>query len=386
MSWIKRFLVLELTIFLFFFLLSIKVFDFAVGLISDLNDETQDTKKYSTSLKTDRTLLLKENSPNLNIVIKPDNALMLSTQNLMQKDYIVRTDKDGFIIGPRDFSHANDKVSIIFFGGSTTECIHVEEERRFPYLVSLNLNVRVLNGGMSGGHSMHSLLSMIGKGIPYKPNHIILMHAVNDLTTLSKTLSYWGEQPEGRSLIQKERKIVLNVRLYRVARSVKNFLVPNLWLKISHIFQVTAEKTPQDEWDAFRDRKNKFSDIENVMVDQFTASLKSFVAVSRAWGIEPILMTQFNRIKKEDLFVREAYESYPQPISYDDFVRLYQKANEIVRTVAKQEKVFLIDLDSQIPSTKEYIYDAVHLNTRGSEIVAKKITAALRDRYPSVYQ
>ena len=386
MSWIKRFLVLKLTIFLFFFLLSIKVFDFAVGLISDLNDETQDIKKYSTSLKTDRTLLLKENLPNLNTVIKPDKKLMLGTQNLMRKDFVVRTDADGFIIGPRDFIHAKDKVSIIFFGGSTTECIHVEEERRFPYLVSLNLNVRVLNGGISGGHSMHSLLSLIGKGIPYKPNHIILMHAVNDLTTLSKTLSYWGEQPEGRSLIQKESKIVENVGLYRVARSVKNFLVPNLWLKISHIFQVTAEKTPQDEWAALRDRKYKFSDIENAMVDQFTASLKSFVAVSREWGIEPILMTQFNRVKKDDLFVREAYERYPQPISYDDFVRLYQKTNGIVRTVAKQEKVFLIDLDTQIPSTKEYIYDAVHLNTKGSEIVAEKITTALRSRYPSIYK
>jgi lysophospholipase L1-like esterase len=65
---------------------------------------------------------------------------------------------------------------------------------------------------------------------------------------------------------------------------------------------------------------------------------------------------------------------------------LYEKANEIVRAVAKQEKVFLIDLEAEIPSTNEYIYDEVHLNTNGSKLVAEKITAALKTRYSSVYR
>ena len=161
MSWIKSFLVVKLPIFLFFFFLSIKVFDFAFGLINDLDDETQNITKHSVSLKTNRKLSLRENAPNLNTLIKPDNAFMMGTQNLIQKNFVLRTDNDGFIIGPRDFSRAKDKVSIIFLGGSTTECIHVEEELRFPYLVSLNLNVRVLNGGVSGNHSIHSLMSLM---------------------------------------------------------------------------------------------------------------------------------------------------------------------------------------------------------------------------------
>ena len=66
-------------------------------------------------------------------------------------------------------------------------------------------------------------------------------------------------------------------------------------------------------------------------------------------------MTQFNRIKHEDVFIKMIYEKNPQPISYDYFVHLYQKTNEIVRTVAKEEGVLLIDLDVQIPSTNEYI-------------------------------
>jgi hypothetical protein len=210
------------------------------------------------------------------------------------------------------------------------------------------------------------------------------MHAVNDLSILSKTLSYW-DAPYGRSLVQTDAE-TQNSTLFEVARFVKNLMIPNLWLKTRHMFEGSVSKIAPDEWIAYRDRKYKASDIESAVIEQFTASLKSFVALSRAWDIEPILMTQFNRLKKDDLFIRATYDKYPQPISYDDFVNLYDRTNEIVRTVARQEKVFFIDLDAQVPSSKEYIYDAVHLNTKGSELVAEIISSALKKRYPSVYR
>lgn len=368
--------ILNLTIVLFFFILSIKIFDLSLGFIGSSNNETFPTTK--------RSLLLKELSPNLNITLKPSNDYILETENLTQKDFLMRTNEDGFIVGPKDFINTKDKVRIIFFGGSTTECMYVEEDRRFPYLVSQKLNIRVLNGGVSGNQSMHSLLAMIGKGIPYKPDQIIYMHAVNDLGNLSKTLSYWNA-PDGRALIQKEGKAA-NSTHFELARDIKNFLVPNLWLKTRHIFHGVVDSLAEDEWAKYRDKKHKFIDIEKALDEQFRASLKSFVRVSRAWDIEPILMTQFNRIKKDDKFIRSTYEKKSQPISFDEYVSLYQRTNEIVRLVAKEEKVFLIDLDVNIPSTNEYIYDAVHLNSKGSTLVAEEIAAALRKRYPSVYQ
>lgn len=379
MSWIKSSLLAKIVIFLFFLLLSVKLFDLALGFTGYLANKTLSQDK--------RSLILKEYPPNLNMVTKPTNEYLLNTQNLLQKDFLLRTNEDGFIIGPKDKSNTKEKVSIIFFGGSTTECFYVEEEKRFPYLVSLNLGVRVLNGGVSGNHSMHSFLSMIGKGIVHKPNHIVLMHAVNDLDSLSKSLTFW-DAPSSRSLIQGGAgTIAKNTFIFDVAIHIKNLFIPNLWSQTRHIFKGFADAIffNPDEWAAFRVRKYAYSEIDRALVEQFSASLKSFVKVSRAWGIEPILMTQFNRIKLEDVFIKAIYEKNPQPISYDYFVHLYQKTNEIVRTVAKEEGVLLIDLDVQIPSTNEYIYDSVHLNTKGSQLVAEKITDALKNHYPSVY-
>ncbi len=163
-------------------------------------------------------------------------------------------------------------------------------------------------------------------------------------------------------------------------------MVPNLWSKTRHVFQGLVDSSEPDEWEAYRDRKYEYKDIEKALKEQFTASLRSFVRLSRAWNVEPILMTQFNRIKSEDFFIKSTYEKTPQVISFNDFVLLYKETNDIVRRVAREEDVYLIDLDSQIPPTKEFIYDGVHLNTNGSKLVAKIITTELKKRYPSIYR
>jgi len=319
--------------------------------------------------------------------MEPSSEYMKNTQNFVQKKFLVRTDRDGFIVGPKDFDDTSSEVGLIFFGGSTTECIYVEEEKRFPYLVSESLGVRVLNSGVSGNHSIHSLFAMIGKGIPYKPKHMVLMHAVNDLTLLSKTLSYW-DAPQTRALVQLDDSTKISSISWNIARQIKSSLIPNLWLKTRHLFHAfLMEARPDfDEWLSYRTTTLDYASVERALTKQFTASLKSFIHVSRSWGIEPILMTQFNRFKNEDVFIRESYEKVPQPISYDEFVRLYKTANDIARAVAKEENVYLIDLDKMIPSTQEYIYDAVHLNSKGSELVSEKIINSLKSRYPSVYR
>jgi len=114
----------------------------------------------------------------------------------------------------------------------------------------------------------------------------------------------------------------------------------------------------------------------------FKASLKSFVRVSKAWGIRPVLMTQFSRFTLQDSFVRYLYSRQKQFLSYEEFIKLYELANNVVREVALEEGVILIDLDKSIGKSSEYIYEAVHLNSAGSELVAAIIASKLHDAFP----
>jgi hypothetical protein len=237
---------------------------------------------------------------------------------------------------------------------------------------------------------MHSLLANIAKGIPRKPSFTILMHNVNDLVHLSRTGSYW-DGPETRAiLIDNKIDRKLN-ETYGFFILVKNMLVPNIWLKTRHLFQGSIDKAlNRDEWRSYRHKKFIYSEIEHTFNHQFRASLTSFIRVSRAWGIEPILMTQFNRLKKEDQFIRNFYESKANIendsfLSYDEFVNLYSKGNSIVRDVSREENTLLIDLDKEIEPSSEFIFDAVHLNSKGSSKVAEVVIRFLTIHYPNYF-
>lgn len=289
-------------------------------------------------------------------------------------------------------TESSKRVDIIFFGGSTTECVWVEEALRFPYLVSQNLvntegkNLRVLNAGVSGSNSMHSMFSHLAKGIPHRPQYAVLMHAVNDLSLLSKTLSYWDGPITRKIVVEGQNKIDKGF-LYENLRFIKDIIFPNIWINTRYYFHSYVDEIiASDEWALHRERKFEFAQIENTIKQDFKASIKSFIFMTRAWGIEPILMTQFNRVRHSDKFVKNLYIDKKQGVSWNEWVKLYAMANQIIREVSHEEDVLLIDLDILIEPDSRYMYDAVHLNTKGSIKVADIITDFLAENFPKRFK
>tara|TARA_B110000003_G_C16604618_1_gene517011 strand:+ start:181 stop:1344 length:1164 start_codon:yes stop_codon:yes gene_type:complete len=384
MHWTKK--VLAFSIVFFLSLLLLKGFDLAVGYVLG----SDDLAKTKVQMEP-RTIAFREHSPNFDIKMMPDNGYIEQTQGLEQKEYRLRTNNQGFIIGERDTVKKSDAVDIIFFGGSTTECKYVEEDKRFPYLVADKLEkkdglpLQTLNGGVSGNNTINSILNSIVKGLEIKPKFMVLMHAINDVALISKEQTYW-RGPKSKVFIN-EGKIIQDPKfIYSLFKQVKEILIPNIWLQIRHVVSAKIDDASDDEWASSRNKpKANYSDVEQVLTEDFSSALKSFVAVSRAWGIEPILMTQFNRILISDSFIRTQYEKLNQPLSYDEFVKLYSVANELIRKIAKDEQVFLIDLDKELTGNNKYIYDAVHLNTQGSSVVAEYIANEMAKKYPEFY-
>jgi hypothetical protein len=385
MHWTKK--VLAFSIVFFLSLLLLKGFDLAVGYVLG----SDDLAKTKVQMEP-RTIAFREHSPNFDIKFMPDNGYMEQTQGLEQKEYRLRTNNQGFIIGERDTVKKSNAVDIIFFGGSTTECKYVEEDKRFPYLVADKLEkkdglpLQTLNGGVSGNNTINSILNSIVKGLEIKPKFMVLMHAVNDVVLISKEQAYW-RGPKSKVFIN-EGKIIKDPKLiYLLFKQLKEILIPNTWLQIRHVVSSNIDNVSNDEWASSRNKpKANYSDVEQALTADFSSALKSFVAVSRAWGIEPILMTQFNRILISDSFIRTQYEKTNQPLSYEEFVKLYSLANELIRKIAKDEQVFLIDLDKELTGNNIYMYDAVHLNTQGSSVVAEYIANEMAKKYPEFYQ
>ena len=333
-----------------------------------------------------RNIILKEHHPNQNTLLSAPEKYTKKINKLHNKIFRFRTDDNGYIIGPKHDSNS-ENVDFIFFGGSTTECIFVEENKRFPYLLTKILQrsdgtlINSLNAGVSGNHSMHSLLNLLGKGIIEKPKFVILMHAANDMGTLLNTSSYWNA-PFKKKIIRTTENLTfksyLKGLIFETSKIIKNIFLPNFWIfSRDSIFNFL--RSEEDDFVNFRKNQITFENLENILNSDFRSALTSFILVSRSWNIEPILMTQFNNYNKENLI------SPDSNLSSKELFDLYIYTNQIVREVAKVNNVQLIDLEKKIKGESLFL-DKIHLNSYGSILVANEIAKEISVTFSELYK
>jgi len=372
-------LIKNVLIIIFFSLLTLKLSDIAFGSFQD-----QLLTNTSLSKGTSRAIHLREFNPNQQAVVRPTNYYMQGVENLEQINYAVNIDSNGFIkTGNPELD--NPEIKILFLGGSTTETLFVPEEQRFPSIVERTLreklgkDIEVYNSGVSGNNSMHSLFIFLSKGIPLKPTYAVLMHNINDFGLLFKSESYWVA-PISRSLLIDSTLLgyttiedSTRTAIFNFFKAIKNFLVPNLYSYLRPRLFANV-KMHQDEFTAFR--KKNFEDLNlEEYKNQFKSSLVSFIELSRAWNIEPILMTQANRIDAKDSLFQQWFSMNDRnEMTYNEFIELYKLSNQLIRELSKTYSVHLVDLDILIPKNNEFIYDTVHFNEAGSKLVADHVS------------
>ena len=136
-----------------------------------------------------RAIRLREHHPGLNKIIYPDKFYLAETDNLIAQEYPFRVDNNGFIL-PRN-NYDDPDYKIVFIGGSTTECMYVTENNRFPYLTGQIIeektkkHINSYNMGGSGNNSIHSLDIILNKIMPMNPDIIVIMHVANDYAVLA---------------------------------------------------------------------------------------------------------------------------------------------------------------------------------------------------------
>tara|TARA_B100000768_G_scaffold181261_1_gene203572 strand:+ start:2158 stop:3294 length:1137 start_codon:yes stop_codon:yes gene_type:complete len=325
------------------------------------------------SLSNQRSIQLREYDPNQIVSVLAGSEYFKRPSLFEPQKIKLNIDQNGFISTGNEITYPadSDVLSILFTGGSTTETLYIQELSRFPSVVERRLadklvsKVRVINAGVSGNHSIHSLINLIGKGIELDLDYAVWMHNINDMAVLTKTGSYWLA-PLSRSIVQ-SKNFDRKLSLMTTFRVLKNFFMPNLYVYLKpRLFPSVGPLA--DEFERVGSPWNQINKGE--LAQQFKSSTTSFVVLCRTWGIEPILMTQFNRIDRNDSAFQFWYENIKdRGLSQTEFIELYDQFNEIIRQVAVENNVFLIDLAVLVPSTSRYIYDVVHLNEEGSLLV-----------------
>jgi lysophospholipase L1-like esterase len=270
----------------------------------------------------------------------------------------LRTDRDGTIEG--DKITVDSGPTILFLGGSTTECNEVDEPLRFPALVQTllqhaGISARTVNGGVRGHTTQDSINSLLNRPGFRSATHVVLMNNINDRLRLSRGHGYSADLGRhGATSFGRVQNDLLEVARsawdWASYRSNALFLVRTL--------ESTLNPFTGDHGVVVDERVINFEDAKLVEhVALYEQNLRIFVAAARILHERPILMTQ---------------PLGTASVEQDQF-------NEVIRGVARSEAVLLIDLDRHLGNDrKSYFFpDMIHLNNAGSDRVGSIVANVL---------
>lgn len=326
-----------------------------------------------------RYITLRESPPGLADYFTPSEEDRKESDTLEIKKYRVQVDQNGFTMPSEKYAHPD--LVLVFLGGSVVECMFVDEDKRFPYLTGCllekqcNIKINSYNGGVGGNNSLHSINNLINKVLPIKPNIVVMMHNINDISILLYEKSYWNNNPYRRTIVTEDHSLVNMVRIF-----VKKF-IPNLYrelLQVVNIRKLLKTAEYGDEFEAIRNKQVTYDKTK--LFQDFGENLQLFINICQIKHIAPVLMTMASRIttEPEDLILKAFRKTNQVNLSYTEFKGLFDGFNDTIRRKAHENNIALIDLARDIPPTREYMFDMVHLNAKGSEKVAAIIAEHLK--------
>jgi lysophospholipase L1-like esterase len=270
-----------------------------------------------------------------------------------------QTDSNGFVVDTPDENH--HKVTILFLGGSTTECNEVAEELRFPTVVQrrlreAGLDVAASNAGVRGHTTLDSINALLNRRGFRQADIIVMMENINDRLRLGIQGDYRARlgnasPSSARAVLGALSGILETAWDFMVYRSNTRFLLrywsnqAAAWREETHDGEVSERSIDLYEHAVLQNR------------EKFKENVELFVNIVRTLGKRPVLMTQpLGRY------------SYGQSVF-----------NEIIRGVARRDELTLIDLDGAMDQKRNwaFLYDNIHLNNRGSQFVGELIASSL---------
>lgn len=326
-----------------------------------------------------RYITLRESPPFMADYFFPHPELRRNQDSLVIKKYKFRIDQNGFIMPSEKYAHPD--LSIVFLGSSTTECMFVDEDKRFPYLVGCllekecHLKINSYNGGLSGNNSLHSLDILLNKVLPLNPKIVVMMENINDLSVLLYEKSYWNNNPYKRIIVTEDHGTLNLLRIF-----VKKF-IPNLYRELLQFVNIRKLVKTAEYGDEFKDIRGKKIIIDKAkVITDFGENLELFISICKIKKINPVLMTMASRItdNPDELIVRIFKKLNEVGLSYAEYKAMFDAFNDVIRQKAKENNITLIDLANDIPPTREYMYDTTHFNDQGSQKAAAIIAVHLK--------
>ncbi|MCK5133277.1 MAG: SGNH/GDSL hydrolase family protein [Candidatus Sabulitectum sp.] len=274
----------------------------------------------------------------------------------------------------------DEYLTIVTVGGSTTANYYLDDRLTWSHIIQSRLReiqplTWVGNGGIprhsSDTHSLfvREVLSQI------RPDVALFLVGVNDM----------GPFLRG-SVCSVERLPDSGARQVLFSRS----MVLQLMYKLKKVYIDGAPVITQSVDPYYREvpmteeEASLPADLHDLLGDPeyYQRRIRLIIQECRVLGITPVFMTQPILFQNNDhwrgiLEVTQWLEGSENPLSAASFSLMLGTLNNDLIEVCLQEDVAVFDLASEIPHSKDYFYDTMHMTELGAELVGEKASGFL---------
>jgi len=276
-------------------------------------------------------------------------------------------------------------LTIITIGGSTTECSQISDGKTWPDILCNKLkkqfNYLWLNNAGLDGHSTFGHIVLMGDYIvKIKPKVVLFLIGMNDVGYDCETdydVEYLGKisfnSLKGfyKSLSAHSELLSLGLNYYRYLKANLRGLSADDMIDLAATEQLNLTDSYCEE--IMRLYKLKY-------IPQFKARVKELVNISKQNGIVPVLITQpllWGDIIDSVTNINLAKVKVDMDMSGKLKWEILELYNDVIREVAIQENILVIDLAKRMPKNSIFFYDGIHVTNKGAEKEAEIIYADL---------
>lgn len=281
----------------------------------------------------------------------------------------------------------NSNVYRIFIlGGSTVLNKKTPYEKTFAKLLENRLNkyykdlrIEVLNAGADGYTSEHSLIQYLFNIRDFKPDLIIMWHGINDMTA-SCTPPQFTKGPYKPDYSHLLGPLHNMVSYYYSPKPIVSLISVDFLFHLlkTSLFSDLLNRTLLSNKQLIKP-DGKPIDMNFPSLNEYKRNIQETVNVIRADDIQLIMANQpylYNvRIDKKQYWdiqwLCKSNNTYP---SLSSIIKNIDTFNRVSKSVAEENNIRFVDLESKLPKTKTYFSDDVHFyNAPGNEIVANAL-------------
>lgn len=344
--------------------------------------------------------------PHLKRVFKPLQDAMPGISG--QSRFVINS------LGIRGDELANsDTYRILAIGGSTTECLYLDESETWPYLLqntlnetALNHHVWVGNAGMSGRTTIHHLTAM--QHLPLSEmriDAIILLIGINDFT---KRLAANESYDPNALLKPEEREKIFNstftaeININILYAEDPFFKRTATWQMLRKVKKMVLENNPRDNvqnvqdeagkiYVTWREHRRQAAEIRNTLPDlssgleEYARNIHKMIDIAQAKSLRLIFMTQPsmwkpNLPKELDALIwaggigdyqRERGKVYYSAEALESGMERY---NDTLLKICQSRQLECIDLSSILDKDTTVFYDDMHFNESGAQKVSNALS------------